>query len=92
MNFLNPNLVKSVIEAQRDGKIFTIAFQKSDGSIRIMNCRRGVKKYLKGGKSTIASNPDLVGVYDTQKKDYRCFDTRRTISIKSRGALISVNS
>jgi anti-sigma factor ChrR (cupin superfamily) len=89
MNFLNPQLVKSALEQAKDGKIFTVAFQKQDGSLRIMNCRRGVKKHLHGGKSTIAANPNLIGVFDTQKGEYRCFDTTRTISIKSRGAVIA---
>ena len=31
------------------GAFFTVKFIKKDGTERIMNCRLGVKKYLKGG-------------------------------------------
>jgi hypothetical protein len=34
-----------------NGKIVTVTFTKKDGSIRIMNCRLGVTKHLKGGSS-----------------------------------------
>ena len=32
-----------------NGKIFTVTFIKKDLSTRIMNCRLGVTKHLKGG-------------------------------------------
>ena len=44
---------------------FTVEFTKKDGSHRVMNCRRGVKKHLKGG--TLAYKPadyNLLSVWD----------------------------
>ena len=32
------------------GAFFTVKFIKKDGTERVMNCRLGVKKYLKGGE------------------------------------------
>lgn len=51
-------------------KMFTIEFTKKDGTDRIMNCMRGVKKHLKGG--TLPYDPytkGLVPVYDLQASD-----------------------
>jgi hypothetical protein len=58
---------------QTKGKIFTVVFiKRTTGEERIMNCRLGVKKYLKGG--SLPFDPVekmLLPVYDLQKKDYR---------------------
>lgn len=53
--------------------IFTVTFVKKDGSLRKMNCRKGVKKYLKGsGKpSTTHHIPKYITVFDMVKKGYR---------------------
>ena len=55
--------------SEYDGsKFFTVSFiKRGDGSLRVMNCRKGVKKHLKGGK--IAYDPKskgLVGIWDAQ--------------------------
>jgi hypothetical protein len=47
------------------GKFFTVTFTKKDGTTRVMNCRLGVKLYLKGGE--LAYNPEekgLIPVWD----------------------------
>lgn len=85
--FLNPKLVKTVL-VLAGGKVFTVIFQKKNDQIRIMNARRGVRKFLKGGESTIKNKPDLIGVYDIGKKDYRSFDSTRVLAIKANGAVI----
>lgn len=66
------------------GKIFTVLFTKKDGTERLMNCRLGVKKYLKGGSMTfdpIARG--MLPVYDLQKQGYRLmnFHTLKLIKI-----------
>jgi hypothetical protein len=54
-----------------NGKIFSVEFIKKDGSRRVMLCRTGVKKYLKGvGKPT---NQELQVVFDMHKLQYRSF-------------------
>lgn len=55
----------------------TVTFLKKDGSIRKMNCRMGVTKHLKGGKSTLDAG-QYVTVYDMTKAAYRAIN-RETI-------------
>ena len=44
--------------------------ERSNGEIRVMNCRKGVKKHLKGGvKAYDPKAKKLVFVYDVQIKD-----------------------
>jgi len=55
-----------------NGSIFTATFIKKDGSLRRMNCRRGVRKYLKGG--VLKYNPkdrNLISVFDMKAQGYR---------------------
>ena len=53
-----------------NGKFLTVTFKKKDGSIRVMNCRLGVTKHLKGGVSTL-DPAKYITVYDMQSKGYR---------------------
>lgn len=53
-----------------------------------MTCRTGVKKDLKGGKSTISHSPDLISVNLTNGKGYRCFSVYNVLAIKASGAEI----
>ena len=78
--FLDATLVDAMLEVIGKGSIFTVIFEKQDGSVRKMLCQRGVTKHLKGGVSTIKDHENLVGVYENQK-DYRCFDKRRVMEI-----------
>ena len=60
--------IEKVIDLLGD-KIFTVTFVKKDGSIRVMNARRGVKKGVKGvGMSYDPTQKDLVVVFDMQKE------------------------
>lgn len=63
-----------------NGKFLTVTFKKKDGSIRVMNCRLGVTKHLKGGVSTL--NPEkYITVYDMQSKGYRAIAKDAILSI-----------
>ncbi|MDB4311824.1 hypothetical protein N9937_00175 [bacterium] len=92
---------KEMIElAGSNGKIFTIAFEKKDGSVRKMNARLNVAKYTSGGVRSTAGNPNIMGVYDMKlrkeltveegKKAYRSLDLNRVISINGRGLSMQV--
>ena len=59
----------------------TVTFIKKDGSVRKMNCRMGVSKYLKGGESTLDAN-QYVTVYDMTKAAYRAINRDTIIDIK----------
>jgi hypothetical protein len=80
--FLNPLVVESVINAAAD-KIFTIKFKKSNGSIRVMNARKGVKKHLKG--CTKPKKAGIITVFDMQLQAYRSISIDRVIEIRARG-------
>lgn len=68
------------------GQFFTVEFIKKDGTLRRMNCRTGVTKYLvKNGrkiKTVPAIENGILKVYDV-KNGYRSIniDTIKTISI-----------
>lgn len=75
--------LKKFNELTKDGKIFTVTFTKKDGTSRTMNCRTGVKKYLKGGE--LKYNPSEHGyviVYDLQTKGYRTINTNTITELK----------
>lgn len=58
----------------------TVTFLKADGTVRKMNCRVGVTKHLKGGKSTLDASK-YVTVYDMQKAAYRAINRDTIIDI-----------
>ena len=53
-------------ESVNDGKFFTVEFRKrTDGTVRTMNCRRGVSKGVKGvGMSYDPAKKNLLVVYE----------------------------
>jgi hypothetical protein len=75
--------VENVIELLGD-KIFTVTFIKKDGSVRVLNGRRGVKKHLKGGE--LAYDPiekGLIPVWDLKTEGYRMINSQTVTEIKS---------
>ena len=55
-----------------NGAIFAVEFTKSNGAVRVMTCRLGVSKGLKGkGLAFAPSDYDLLTVYDMTKRAYR---------------------
>ncbi len=78
----------ATIAANTNGKFFTVTFKKKDGTTRVMNCRTGVTKALKGGKATVDKAKYLV-VYDMTSKGYRCInkDTITSIAVSGEKAI-----
>lgn len=73
------NFVDRILNS--NGKIMTVKFVKKDGSLRVMNCRLGVTKHLKGGSSTL--NPDkFITVYDLKSEGYRAIDKESILDVK----------
>lgn len=66
--------ILNYIEKQK-GKFFTVEFIKKDGTLRRMNCRTGVKKYLKNNgkqiKITPANDNGILRVFEVSKSQYR---------------------
>lgn len=65
------------------GKFFTVEFFKLDGTLRKLNGRLGVRKYLRGGDKTFSdADYNMITVWDTQKKAYRSFYMTQIKSLK----------
>lgn len=77
-----------------DGKIFTAAFKKKDGSYREMNARTGVVKHRKTeDKKSFAhcvDNPYFI-VFDLQKGQYRVINLETLYWVRFSGIEYIVN-
>jgi len=79
---------KQIVEmmTNSEGKIFTVVFIKKDGTVRSMNCRKGVTSHLSGGE--LKFSPEAKGltvVFDMQKGEYRMVNVNTIQSIKIGG-------
>jgi hypothetical protein len=55
-----------------NGKLFSVSFEKRDGTMRDMVCRTGVTKGVKGtGMAYEPEDCDLMTVYDVEREGYR---------------------
>ena len=91
MNKITSETAKQIIH-DTNGKIFSVSFTKKDGSNRDMTARLGVKKHLKGGKSTY--NPDdynMLFVFDTHKEGYRTIPFERLLELRFQGKKYKVS-
>lgn len=73
LNQFEAAIISDIANVNKGGQFFTVWFKKADGSLRKMNCRTGVKRYLKGGISTVSGKANILPVYDVQNAGYRCF-------------------
>ena len=74
-----------------NGKIFSAVFVKKDGEKRMIVCRRGVAKYVKGvGLKFKPEKRDLVGVFDMHKKAYRFINLKTLEQLKFKGITYKV--
>jgi len=90
MKIVNKEQAKNLINSSK-GKFFTVEFVKKNGDTRVMNCRKGVKKHLKGGELAFDPNSKgLVVVFDAQKKAYRMININTLQSVTIDKATYSV--
>jgi hypothetical protein len=68
-------------------KFFTITFIKKDLSIRTINGRLKVTKYLKGGDCTLDKEKFLI-VYSLKDKGYRAINKETILNIKMDNMII----
>jgi len=88
---IDRRLAKELLVKLIDSEIFTATFTKKDGTRRIMNCRKNVKKHLAGGKLKYnAIERDLLPVFDMQKQAYRMINIKTLEAIKARGKEYSI--
>lgn len=72
-------------------KIFSVTFEKKNGTVRKMVCRLGVKKYLKGGEMKYSPQArNMLVVYDIQKEDYRMINFDTITELKSQGVIYKI--
>lgn len=79
------------IRALVGSKIFSVVFEKKDGTLREMVCRLGVKKHLKGGE--LSYDPDeknYLVVFDMQSEGYRTININTLKKIKFEGVTYEV--
>ena len=77
---------KMIVRAIKNGRIFSANFTKADGSERVMCCRIGVRKNLKGkGLSYDPVKKRMVVVWDMNANGYRTIATDRLNWIKIEG-------
>lgn len=68
------------------GKIFTAIFTKKDGTLRKMNCRKGVKAFTQGGVNKVVQmSNDYITVFDMKIHEYRTLNLGTVISVKFKG-------
>ena len=83
MKFLKREELVSKI-GEQNGRFFTIAFRKLDGSFRSLNGRTGVKKHSNGGKLKFdPEEHNLVNLYDVQNKGYRFANLDTAIALNA---------
>lgn len=74
------------LENETDGRIFSVYFQKKDGTMREMVCRRGVRKYLRGGELPYDPKSKLLlTVFEVSSREYRMVNIASLVSFKVSG-------
>ena len=72
-----------VSSAHNSGRFFSVIFIKEDGSVRKMNCRGGVRKFLKNADAAPRKTPDGVYVvFDVKAMSYRSIPMERILAIR----------
>ncbi len=69
------------------GRFLTVIFRKNDGTIRKINGRLGVKRYLAGGNCTLDLNKYII-MYDLKSKGYRAINKDSILSVNTTGLKI----
>jgi hypothetical protein len=83
------DFVSGMIKQSR-GQFFTVEYQKLDGTVRKMNGRIGVTKYLKHMsdeekvENSFAPWSNRITMYDVKQKGYRTFYCDRVLGLNIR--------
>jgi hypothetical protein len=84
---ISPTRAADFLRDETQGRIFSVYFQKADGSMRQMTCRRGVKRHLRGGSLPYDPNAkNLLPVFDLERGEYRTVPLARLVSFNVSGA------
>ena len=78
------------LDSLKSGRIFSITFEKTDGTVKTINARLGVRKHLNGkGMRYVPENYNLMVLWSMTDKGYRAIKRDKIKSIKSNGVLYS---
>jgi hypothetical protein len=90
--------LEQFLENTKGGQLFTVDFVKrtakpGEPSLRTMNCRRGVKKGVKGvGQSYDPASKNLLTVFDMQKMDPKApYNAGKSVEEMEKGAFRNIN-
>jgi hypothetical protein len=79
-------MIKQFIN-EASNKFMTVTFMKKDNTVRTINGRLNVKKYLRGGKATVDTDKFLV-LYSVADQGYRAVNKDSILSIAVDGVII----
>lgn len=77
------------------GGVFTAVFRKKDGTIRTINARLGVAKYLKGTapeatakRNATLAERNMIGVFEMPRVQYRTLNLSTLIELRANGEVL----
>lgn len=79
-------MIKQFIN-EASNKFMTVTFMKKDKTVRTINGRLNVKKYLRGGRATVDTDKFLV-LYSIADQGYRAVNKDSILSIAVDGVII----
>ncbi len=79
---MNNVLNMLVSSAHSSGRFFSVIFIKEDGTVRKMNCRGGVRKFLKNDNVQRKTPDGVYVVFDVKAMSYRSIPKERILAIR----------
>lgn len=77
------------------GGVFTAVFTKKDGTVRVMNARLGVAKYVKGTapeatakRNATLAEQGMIGVFEMPRVQYRTLNLETLIELRANGKVL----
>jgi len=88
--FLNADVVRAYCR-NMGNRIFTVVFEKDNGTRRSMNCRLHVTKGLKSTnkRPKTKKQDNVMVVFDLKARGYRSFHLDKVFSIQSAGSVLA---
>lgn len=83
-------MIKQFIN-EASNKFLTVTFIKKDNTVRTINGRMNVKKYLRGGECKLNRDKFLI-IYSTADKGYRAINKDTILSVAVDGVIIQARA
>jgi hypothetical protein len=75
----------------QNGRFFSVVFRKKDGSLRIMNGRLGVKKYLRGGVNKVSRyDTPYITVFECISLGYRTANLQTITKVMANNTIYTI--